>query len=197
MKFKFKFKFKIISLVALLFLLWIFFIFKGFSAQPVIPLVQIPQGPISCAVVLTGATGRVREGFELLQAQKIKKLIVSGVYKDTTFEELFPYWPYYEKVNEKDVVLEKRSQTTYGNAHQSLAVAEALKCEEVYLLTSQLHMPRALQIFLDVYPASVRVIPLALANSKTEQTFWAHVAELGKTVFYSVLSLVRAFDLLS
>ena len=67
---------------------------------------------LDCGVVLTGSPGRIREGFELLQQRKIKKLIISGVYKEATFQEVFPYWPFYNEIKSDDVVLEKRSQTT-------------------------------------------------------------------------------------
>ncbi|MFN3697256.1 MAG: YdcF family protein [Pseudobdellovibrio sp.] len=144
---------------------------------------------LDCGVVLTGAPGRIREGFELLQQKKIKKLIISGVYKEATFQEIFPYWPYYDQVSSDDVILEKRSQTTLGNAHQTLALIETLKCQDIYLITSQLHMSRAYSIFKEVYPPFIYIEKLTLPNSKTEQTTFGLSLEVIKSIFYTVFSL--------
>ena len=88
-----------------------------------------------CAVVLTGKAGRVREGFDLLNQNQIQKLIISGVYPKATLEDIFKEWPYYGSVSEKDVILEKRSGSTYGNAQQTLPLVEALKCRDLILVT--------------------------------------------------------------
>src|SRR5688572_9401257 len=68
-----------------------------------------------CAVVLTGAAGRVREGFDLLAQKAVKKLIISGVNPKAQLREIFPERPFYPAVAESDIVLERRSTTTYGN----------------------------------------------------------------------------------
>src|SRR5882672_1590713 len=78
-----------------------------------------------CAVVLTGGPGRIREGFDLLAQGQVRKLIISGVHPRSTLREIFPQWPFYGGLHEDDVVLEKRSTTTYGNAQQSLPLVEA------------------------------------------------------------------------
>lgn len=148
-----------------------------------------------CAVVLTGAPGRVREGFELLQQKKVKKLIVSGVFKEATFAEVFPYWPYYNEINPDDVILEKRSQTTFGNAHQSVVLVESLKCQDVFLITSQLHMSRAYTVFRDVFPDGIVIKKLTLPNSKLEQSVFSFLFETVKSVFYTVFGLVSFVDL--
>lgn len=144
-----------------------------------------------CAVVLTGAPGRVREGFELLQQKRIKKLIISGVFKEATYTEVFPYWPYYNEINPDDVILEKRSQTTFGNAHQSVVLVESLRCQDVFLVTSQLHMARAYSIFRDVFPNTIEIKKFTLANSRSEQSIFDFAVELVKSLFYTVFGLVN------
>ena len=79
-----------------------------------------------CAVVLTGGAGRVREGFDLLANQNVKKLIIAGVYSNAKLREIMPVWSLYGDLSENDVVLDRRSETTYGNAQQSLPIVEAL-----------------------------------------------------------------------
>lgn len=142
-----------------------------------------------CGVVLTGATGRIREGFELLARKKIKRLIVSGVYKDARMIDIFPYLPYYPEITTNDVILEKRSETTLGNARFSLNLAEGLRCRDIVLITSQVHMRRAYSVFKSVFPESIRIKKLTVANSKFEEGYMGLAAEVGKSLFYHVLSL--------
>ena len=105
-----------------------------------------------CGVVLTGAPGRLREGFELLAQKRIKKLIASGVNKESRMIEIFPYSGYYPEVSLDDIYLEKRSETTFGNARHSMSLVEGLRCRDIILITSQIHMHRAYAMFKIVYP---------------------------------------------
>lgn len=143
-----------------------------------------------CGVVLTGAPGRVRESFEILAQRKIQKLIVSGVYKDSQLREIFPYLPFYPEVSESDIILEKKSETTYGNAIQSLVLVESLKCKTVVLMTSQVHMRRAYRIFRSTFPSEIEIHKLSLPNSKTEKNLIDVLIEVFKTLFYFALGLV-------
>lgn len=144
-----------------------------------------------CGVVLTGAPGRLREGFELLAQQRIKKLIVSGVYKDSRMVELFPYSVYYPEVNLNDIYLEKRSETTFGNARHSLSLVEGLRCRDIMLITSQVHMHRAYSVFKIVYPDTIVIKKLTLPNARSESGLPGLVSEVIKTLFYYILSLAE------
>jgi len=148
-----------------------------------------PLPTAQCGVVLTGATGRVREAFEYLAQKKIQKLIVSGVYKNSKLHEVFPYLPFYPEIHTTDIFLEKRSETTYGNAKQSLIIAENLKCKSIVLVTSQIHMRRAYRIFKMTFPEDIEIKKLSLPNSKTEKNFFDLCLEVIKSLFYFVLSL--------
>lgn len=138
-----------------------------------------------CALVLTGGPGRVREGFDLLTHQSVKKLIISGVHPQAGLRDIFPQWPYYGELREIDVILEKRSGTTYGNAQQSLALVEALHCRDVVLITSRLHMYRALNTFRNVFPNSVPIYPRAILAGSYKPDFWDLTTEVVKSLFYS------------
>lgn len=143
-----------------------------------------------CGVVLTGAPGRIREGFEYLAQKKINKLIVSGVYKDAKLHEVFPYLPLYPEINPDDIILEKKSETTFGNAQQSLVLVENLKCKDIVLITSQIHMRRAHNIFKSTFPSAFSIKKLSLPNSKNEKSVFDKGIEVVKSVFYYGLGLV-------
>lgn len=139
-----------------------------------------------CAVVLTGSRGRVREGIDILSQGRIRKLIISGVYPSTELRDIFPQWPFYGPIIEDDVILEKRSSTTYGNAQQSLPLVEALKCKSVLLITSRLHMYRSERIFRAVYPSDMSLEPRAMVGGRLAPTFLELFIETTKSLFYDL-----------
>lgn len=139
-----------------------------------------------CAVVLTGGSGRVREGFDLLAQNRVRKLIISGVYPQAELQDIFPQLPFYGSINPENVILEKRSTTTYGNAQQSLPLIEVLKCRHIVLVTSRLHMNRSFRIFKNVLPNDVRILPRAIVSGRYEPTFVELFIETTKSLFYSL-----------
>ena len=139
-----------------------------------------------CAVVLTGGPGRVREGFDLLAQGRVRKLIISGVYPGAQLREIFPEWPFYGPISEEDVVLERRSSTTFGNAQQSQPLVEALQCQSVLLVTSRLHMYRSYMIFRHVLPAEIDIFERAIVAGDLHPDIWDVGLETLKSMFYSV-----------
>lgn len=139
-----------------------------------------------CAVVLTGGGGRIQEGFVLLSHQSIRKLIISGVYSKSELREIFPQWPFYGGLSKDDVILEKRSGTTYGNARQSLPLVRALNCRDMILITSNLHMYRSMRIFKKVFPTDLPIYPRAVVSGRVFPGFWEKYLEVLKSLFYSL-----------
>lgn len=149
---------------------------------------EIPNS--DCGVVLTGSAGRIREAFEVLAQKKINKLIVSGVYKDTRLREIFPHLDYYPEINPQDIILEKISGSTYENAVQSLQVAETLKCKNILLMTSQLHMYRAQAVFKSYFPGTIEIRNYAVVSSAgRDDAFFDIWFESFKSLFYSIVGL--------
>lgn len=147
---------------------------------------QLPSQKVTvdCGVVLTGSAGRVREGFDLLEQGQIQKLIISGVHPQNTLRDLIPLWPYYHKVQEDSVILEKRSETTYGNAVQSLPLVQALKCRDILLITSELHMYRSYSTFRPVYPESIYIYKNPVIMARGHFSIFDEWLEVLKSLFY-------------
>ncbi len=137
-----------------------------------------------CAVVLTGSPGRVREGFDLIAQGRVRKLIISGVYPQAELIDIFPQLPYYGPISESDIVLEKRSLTTYGNAQQTQPLVEALQCKDIILVTSRLHMYRSLRIFRSVFPPEFEIKPRAVIAGSIDPDFFELTLEVTKSLFY-------------
>ena len=139
-----------------------------------------------CAIVLTGASARIPEGFSLLGQRRVRKLIISGVYKQADLPGIFPQWPFYGVVDPNDVILEKHSLTTYGNAEQSLPIVEALRCRDVILVTSRVHMYRSLRTFRAAFPERIPIYPRAVIAGHYNPSTWELLSETFKTMFYDL-----------
>ena len=139
-----------------------------------------------CGIVLTGGPNRIREGLELLSRRAVLKLIISGVNPQTELRQIFSQMPYFGDFNEKDVILERRSRTTFGNAQQSNPLVEALRCRDVILITSRAHMYRAMRTFRAEFPPSITILARAVASQTAEPSQSEIVLEAAKSLFYGL-----------
>ncbi|MEK6627356.1 MAG: YdcF family protein [Bdellovibrionota bacterium] len=144
-----------------------------------------------CGVVLTGSAGRIREAFEVMALKKIDKLIVSGVYKDTKLHEILPQLQDFPDIHPENIILEKVSGSTYQNAQQSLLLVQSLACQNILLMTSQLHMYRALKTFKAHFPVSIKIHSYPIVNQTKEDSELAIQFETIKSLFYSVTPFVQ------
>ncbi len=140
-----------------------------------------------CAVVLTGGPFRVREGLDLLSRKDIRKLVIAGTNPGARLREIFPEWPYYGNLDENDVILEKNSKTTYGNAMQTLSLMEALNCRDIVLITSRVHMHRAYRTFRAVFPKEFPIYQRAVVAGEYVPNKGRVIVESIKSLFYRVL----------
>lgn len=158
--------------------------YKRVQSEPMISWTKSQSA--DCAVVLTGGAGRVREGFDLLANQNVKKLIISGVYTNARLREIMPVWSFYGNLNENDVVLDRRSETTFGNAQQSLPIVEALKCRDILLVTSRHHMYRSYRTFRASYPENIYIQKHPVVALHYEASVLETGFEALKSLFYSL-----------
>lgn len=139
-----------------------------------------------CAVVLTGGPQRVREGFDLLANHRVKKLIISGVHPRAQLREIMPNILFYGEINEKDIILERKSGTTYGNAQQSLVISEAAGCRDILLVTSKWHMHRAYKTFRAIFPENIAIYKNAVYGGLQKNVYFEVGWEIFKTLFYKL-----------
>lgn len=139
-----------------------------------------------CAVVLTGGPHRIREGFAVLTRKQVRHLIISGVHPTTELSDLLTPLDIVWGPDLSEVILEKRSTTTYGNARQTLPIVEGLGCQKVQLITSELHMYRAYKTMVGAFPESIKIekhaVPPLVRNTSLGE-YWTEVL---KTMFYSI-----------
>lgn len=174
----------VLGVLFLILLVWRFAIeYRSIRETPVDSWIRDQRA--DCAVVLTGGSGRVKEGVDLLARKAVRKLIISGVNPQAEWRDIFPNWPYYQDVAENDIVLERKSRTTFGNAQQTVAVAEALACRDLLVITSRYHLHRAIKTFHaefeDRIPVEGRAVwvpnsdaeTLEIANEALKALFYA------------------------
>ena len=139
-----------------------------------------------CAVVLTGGPHRIPSGFNLLLKKKVKKLIITGVHPKTELRDIFPEDPSMENINLEDVILEKESTTTYGNAKKSLPLVQELGCRDLVLITSGFHMPRAFLTFRAYFPKQIPIRSYS-TRGQGKNIHWTRVSmESFKMLLYNL-----------
>jgi uncharacterized SAM-binding protein YcdF (DUF218 family) len=122
-------------------------------------------------VVLTGGSGRVREGLELLRQGRADRLFVSGVYRGVDLRELL-------RVREEDagnlgqrVDLGYDADDTQGNALETARWMQRRGYRSLRLVTGAYHMPRSLLEFRSVMP-DARIVAHPVFPPHVRQDDW-------------------------
>ena len=95
-------------------------------------------------VVLTGGSYRVAEAYALLNAGYGKRLLISGVYENTSRKDLMRLFPEYRDMIECCVDLDYQAENTAGNARETMEWVRQNNFNSVIVVTSNYHMPRSL-----------------------------------------------------
>ena len=126
------------------------------------------------AIVLTGGTNRVSKGLDLLADQRITSLLVSGVHKDVEIRDIMALWGNKKKVPPCCIILGREAGNTIGNAAEAKKWIEHEGLKEVFIITANYHMPRALLEFNHVLP-NIKIIPFPVTPDNfdpNQDAFW-------------------------
>ena len=129
-------------------------------------------------VVFSGDVNRIDKGFVLLNEQKVKKLLISGVGAHIRIDHIFPTNRSLARldahIRKCCIALGTHATNTMGNVEETLGWAEKHHIKTLALITSDYHMPRSRVIFflkqseLEMQPVAVRNVdrenPLARRN---------------------------------
>jgi uncharacterized SAM-binding protein YcdF (DUF218 family) len=132
-----------------------------------------PPGAITpgadAIVVLTGGKGRAEAGLSLLQQGAAGFLIVSGVNEDADIESIFggTAGPW-----ELNIILEKRSRSTYENAVEVRRLVKEFDIGSIVLITSGYHMQRASYTFGRILPGDVKIEPYTVSTPNFDVERW-------------------------
>ena len=155
--------------VALLAILWLGGLFWFASVIPT--AIAEPERATDAIVVLTGGSGRLKAGFDLLAQGKGKKLFVSGVYHGVEVDELLRLARVAPKPLECCVALGYAADSTYGNAVETARWMAAEGYKSLRLVTSAYHMPRSLLEFRRAMPG-IEIVPNPVFAERVKHRWW-------------------------
>lgn len=138
-----------------------------------------PERRTDAIVVLTGGSGRLRQGLELLSEQKADKLFVSGVYRGVEVQELLAISQQSPDELECCVFLGYEADNTRGNATETAAWMREQGFTSLRLVTAIYHMPRSLLEFRRVMP-DIEIIPHpAISRNFRQDDWWLSLGSTG------------------
>jgi uncharacterized SAM-binding protein YcdF (DUF218 family) len=146
--------------------------------------VAVPESP-RIDIELTGNSDRILHAARLYRAGKAPVVIATGGAEDTqpeaySMKALLAEWG----VPKKKVIIETESLNTYRNAVNSKPLLDKRKIKRVLLVTSAIHMPRALATFRTL---GINAIPSPTDYMETDRkkyeikNFLPDIDALGKT----------------
>jgi len=130
-----------------------------------------PAQRTDAIVVLTGGTGRLRQGFELLARDRAEELFVSGVGRGVKVSELLLI----DRIAPPElaccVVLGYKAGDTHGNALETAAWMRLQGFNSLRLVTATYHMPRSLLEFRAAMP-HIDILPHPVFSRNFHQSDW-------------------------
>jgi len=132
--------------------------------------VQLDRGADGI-VVLTGAAARIPDAIELLAADRGKRLLITGVYRNTRSSEIARITPLYSKYFTCCIDLDRSALNTFGNAIQARRWAREHNFNSLIIVTSNWHMPRALTEIEHQLP-DVTLIAYPVISEKVKNDPW-------------------------
>ena len=156
---------------------------------------DLPAEATDAVVVVTGGSGRLAAGLQLLEAKRAAKLLVSGVDRATGMAELLKHTPRPEGLTEDlqcCVALGYLAGDTVGNAAETAAWMRDQGFRSLRLVTANYHMRRAALEFRMAMPdLSILTYPVE-PSGISRDSWWQSRGTLGLMVTEYTKYLVTA-----
>lgn len=147
-------------------------------------------------IVLTGGSGRVEYGLELLARGRGNALFISGVGESVPLADMISKAP--ESVRDilgvlslGKITLGRYATNTIGNAEESVEWVRARNYKTILLVTADYHMPRSLIEFKALLP-EVKFIPAVVETQHYEGLGWLKDAETRNLLLSEFHKLIAA-----
>ena len=166
---------KFMTLIAVVALMWLVGLFA--FAERVRSLTPAPEPARADAIVaLTGPSAeRVNAAIRLLEQDKGRRVLISGVNRDVRRQELRALTPGSSKLFNCCVDLGFEAENTVGNAQEIAAWARSKHYDSLIVVTSDYHMPRSLLEIRGAAPG-VKLIPYAVSTPSLDNSRWWRAA---------------------
>jgi uncharacterized SAM-binding protein YcdF (DUF218 family) len=142
-------------------------------------------------VVLTGGELRVGAGARLLREGRGAKLLISGVNRQTSAEELKRVSGLPDRLFACCVDIDYEALTTSDNADQASAWARHGRFERIIVVTSSYHMPRSLTELRRTMPG-VKLVPYPVFSHRLQTKRWWTDAFTARVLFGEYLKFLPA-----
>jgi uncharacterized SAM-binding protein YcdF (DUF218 family) len=148
-------------------------------ADSIPKLIEEPTRLTDAIIVLTGGSGRLEEGLNLLELNMANKLFVSGVYQGLDLKTLFRMFKRNPQGLETRVGI-GTATNTLGNAMETADWFRGEGFRTMRLVTAAYHMPRSLIEFRHEMPnAHIIAHPVFPEHVKVDEWWaWSGTAEL-------------------
>ena len=166
---------KFLTLVSILVLIWVIGLFA--FADRVRSLTPAAEPARADAIVaLTGPSAeRVNTAIRLLEQDKGDRVLISGVNREVRRQELRALTPGSSKMFNCCVDLGFEAEDTIGNAQEISNWARSKGYDDLIVVTSDYHMPRALLEIRGMAP-DVRLTPYAVQTPSLDNSRWWRAA---------------------
>ena len=120
---------------------------------------------------MTGGAARIDEAMKLLTQQKAKRLLITGVNRTTSTEELKQLASQGDQLFSCCVDIDKEARNTIDNATETSQWVAQHHYTSIIVVTSNYHMPRALAELGRVMPG-VTLIPYSVVDNNVHLDRW-------------------------
>jgi uncharacterized SAM-binding protein YcdF (DUF218 family) len=143
-------------------------------------------------VALTGPSAeRVNAAIRLLEQDKGKRVLISGVNREVRRQELRALTPGSSKLFNCCVDLGFEAEDTVGNAQEIAAWADAKGYDSLIVVTSDYHMPRALTEIRAAAP-DVALTPYAVETPSLDDSGWWRAAVTARRMTMEYMKYLAA-----
>jgi uncharacterized SAM-binding protein YcdF (DUF218 family) len=125
-------------------------------------------------VVLTGAAARIPDAIELLAAERGKRLLISGVHRDTRAREIARLTPLYSRYFSCCIDLDRSALNTFGNALEAKRWAREHNFNSLIVVTSNWHMPRAMAEMRHQLPQTTLIAYPVISEKVRSESWWSN-----------------------
>ncbi len=132
---------------------------------------RVPQRGADGIAVLTGGMSRIDQAMKLLAAGKAKRVLITGVNRITSVEELKQLASQGDQYFTCCVDIDKEARNTIDNATETSEWVALHHYGSIILVTSNYHMPRALAELARVMPG-VTLIPYSVVDNNVHLDRW-------------------------
>jgi uncharacterized SAM-binding protein YcdF (DUF218 family) len=150
---------RLLTIVLIVFLAWLGGL--AYFASLIPDHVDDAETPTDAIVVLTGGSERLHEGFRLLADGKAKQLLISGVHREATLDDLLKIGAPPANLSAQTIqcciTVGYQAGNTLGNATEAAEWAAVKGVHSLRLVTADYHMPRSLLEFSLAMP-DVRIL---------------------------------------